>query len=163
MRVIGLLQLCLFILLAGCGGRTALPDQPRPTSEAMADFAVIAHRGASGYLPEHTLEAVAMAHAMGADYIEQDVVLTGDDVLIVLHDLYLDAMTDAAAQFPDRQRPDGRRSAIDFTLDEIRSLHVGERRGRLRPGGGTAAELRRHGGRAGSAQEPAGAGGGSHR
>ncbi len=90
-------------------------------------FKVIAHRGASGYLPEHTLEGVAMAHAMGADYIEQDVLLTRDNVLIVLHDLYLDAVTDVAEKFPDRQRPDGRRYAIDFTLEEIRSLRVHDR------------------------------------
>lgn len=73
-----------------------------------------------------------MAHAMGVDYIEQDVVLTGDDQLIVLHDLYLDAVTDVAERFPGRQRADGRHYAIDFTLDEIRSLRVGER---LKPGG----------------------------
>jgi glycerophosphoryl diester phosphodiesterase len=90
-------------------------------------FTVIAHRGASGYLPEHTLEGVAMAHAMGVDYIEQDVVLTRDNVLIVLHDLYLDAVTDVADRFHDRQRSDGRRYAIDFTLEEIRSLRVHER------------------------------------
>jgi glycerophosphoryl diester phosphodiesterase len=90
-------------------------------------FTVIAHRGASGYLPEHTLEGVAMAHAMGADYIEQDVVLTLDDELIVLHDLYLDAVTDVAEKFPDRSREDGRHYAIDFTLCEIRSLRVHER------------------------------------
>lgn len=68
-----------------------------------------------------------MAHAMGVDYIEQDVVLTRDNVLIVLHDLYLDAVTDVAERFPDRQRSDGRRYAIDFTLEEIRSLRVHER------------------------------------
>lgn len=68
-----------------------------------------------------------MAHAMGADYIEQDVLLTRDNVLIVLHDLYLDAVTDVAEKFPDRQRPDGRRYAIDFTLEEIRSLRVHDR------------------------------------
>jgi glycerophosphoryl diester phosphodiesterase len=90
-------------------------------------FKIIAHRGASGYLPEHTLEGVAMAHAMGVDYIEQDVLLTRDNVLIVLHDLYLDAVTDVAEKFPARQRPDGRRYAIDFTLEEIRSLRVHER------------------------------------
>lgn len=93
----------------------------------MQDFMVIAHRGASGYLPEHTLPGAALAHAMGADYIELDVVLTRDDQLVVLHDLHLDAVTDAAARFPDRERPDGRRYAIDFTLDEIRTLRVGER------------------------------------
>lgn len=95
----------------------------------MNDFTVIAHRGASGYLPEHTLEGAAMAHAMGADYIEQDVLLTRDDVLIVLHDLYLDAVTDVAARYPGRARTDGRHYAIDFTLEEIRRLHVHERTG----------------------------------
>ena len=45
---------------------------------------VIAHRGASGYLPEHTLEAYAMAYTMGADYIEPDLVMTRDGVLICL-------------------------------------------------------------------------------
>ena len=90
----------------------------------MKNFTVIAHRGASGYLPEHTLEGVAMAHAMGADYIEQDVVLTRDDQLIVLHDLYLNAVTDVAATFPDRKREDGKHYAIDFTLEEIKTLRV---------------------------------------
>ena len=93
----------------------------------MKDFTVIAHRGASGYLPEHTLEGVAMAHAMGADYIEQDVVLTCDNELIVLHDLYLNAVTDVAATFPDRKREDGKHYAIDFTLEEIKTLRVHER------------------------------------
>jgi glycerophosphoryl diester phosphodiesterase len=93
----------------------------------LKDFTVIAHRGASGYLPEHTLEGVAMAHAMGADYIEQDVVLTHDDELIVLHDLYLDAVTDVAKKFPDRKREDGFHYAIDFTLEEIKTLRVHER------------------------------------
>jgi glycerophosphoryl diester phosphodiesterase len=50
---------------------------------ASAQPVVIAHRGASGYLPEHTREAKAMAHAMGADFIEQDIVLTSDDVPVV--------------------------------------------------------------------------------
>jgi glycerophosphoryl diester phosphodiesterase len=93
----------------------------------LKNFTVIAHRGASGYLPEHTLEGVAMAHAMGADYIEQDVVLTLDDELIVLHDLYLDAVTDVAEKFPDRIRKDGKHYAIDFTLEEIKTLRVHER------------------------------------
>ena len=67
-----------------------------------ADKLVIAHRGASGYLPEHTLPAKAMAFAMGADYLEQDVVMTKDDKLIVLHDHFLDRVTDVAKKFPDR-------------------------------------------------------------
>ena len=55
---------------------------------------VIAHRGASGYLPEHTLEAKALAFGLGADFLEQDVVATRDAELIVLHDLYLDDVGD---------------------------------------------------------------------
>ena len=85
---------------------------------------VIAHRGASGYLPEHTLEAKAMAHAMGAHYIEQDLVMTRDDRLIVLHDITLDRTTDAADRFPGRAREDGRYYAVDFDLDEIRQLRA---------------------------------------
>lgn len=96
---------------------------------AVADPLVIAHRGASGYLPEHTLAAKALAHGMGADYIEQDVVLTADDVPIVLHDIHLEGTTDVALRFPDRARADGHWYAIDFTLAEIRTLAVGERRG----------------------------------
>jgi glycerophosphoryl diester phosphodiesterase len=88
---------------------------------------VIAHRGASGYLPEHTLAAVAMAHAMGADYIEQDVVLTRDDHTIVLHDIHLETVTNVVKIFPHKARPDGRYYAIDFTLTEIKALSVNER------------------------------------
>jgi len=88
---------------------------------------VIAHRGASGYLPEHTLEAKAMAHAYGADYLEQDLVMTKDDKIVVLHDPHLDRVTDVQDRFPGRQRKDGRFHAIDFTLEEIRSLFVLER------------------------------------
>ena len=91
-----------------------------------AEKIVIAHRGASGYLPEHTLAAKAMAHAMGAHYIEQDVVMTKDDALIVLHDITLDRTTDVAEKFPGRVRDDGRYYAINFTLEEVRSLAATE-------------------------------------
>ncbi|GAA0352503.1 glycerophosphodiester phosphodiesterase [Morganella psychrotolerans] len=87
---------------------------------------VIAHRGASGYLPEHTLPAKALAYAQGADYLEQDLVMTKDDELVVLHDHYLDRVTDVAQRFPDRARADGRYYAIDFTLAEIKSLKFTE-------------------------------------
>jgi glycerophosphoryl diester phosphodiesterase len=88
---------------------------------------VIAHRGASGYLPEHTLPAVAVAHAMGADYLEQDVVLTKDNVPVVLHDIHLETVTDVVRRFPDRKREDGRYYVIDFTLAELKQLKVHER------------------------------------
>lgn len=90
---------------------------------------VIAHRGASGYLPEHTLPAKALAHGMGADFLEQDVVLSRDGVPVVLHDIHLDRTTDVASVFPERARADGRFYAIDFDLAEIRQLRAHERRG----------------------------------
>lgn len=89
---------------------------------------VIAHRGASGYLPEHTLVAKALAHGLGADYIEQDVVATRDGALIVLHDISLDLVTDVAERFPERRRDDGHFYVIDFVLDELRDLGIMERR-----------------------------------
>ncbi|HDZ3737541.1 TPA: glycerophosphodiester phosphodiesterase [Vibrio vulnificus] len=96
------------------------------TTSAFAEPLVIAHRGASGYLPEHTLEAKTLAYAMKPDYIEQDVVMTKDDQLVVLHDHYLDRVTDVAEKFPNRARADGRYYAIDFTLAEIKTLKVTE-------------------------------------
>ena len=95
---------------------------------AETDVLIIAHRGACGYLPEHTLEAKAFAYALGADYIEQDVVATRDDELVVLHDIHLDRVTNVAERFPDRKRKDGRYYARDFDLAEIKLLNVWERR-----------------------------------
>lgn len=88
---------------------------------------VIAHRGASGYLPEHTLEAKTLAYGMHADFIEQDVVVTRDKHPIVLHDIHLDTVTDVATKYPARARSDGRYYAIDFDLAEIKTLAVHER------------------------------------
>ncbi|ACH94493.1 glycerophosphodiester phosphodiesterase [Borrelia recurrentis] len=88
---------------------------------------IIAHRGASGYLPEHTLEAKAYAHALGADYIEQDIVLTKDDIPIVMHDPELDTTTNVAKLFPGRARENGKYYSVDFTLAEIKSLSLSER------------------------------------
>ena len=88
---------------------------------------LIAHRGASGYLPEHTLAAKRLAYEMGADYLEQDVVASRDDELIVLHDIHLDRVTDVAMRFPERARKDGRYYVRDFDLDELRDLRAWER------------------------------------
>lgn len=96
-----------------------------------ADTLVIAHRGASGYLPEHTREAKVLAYGQGADFLEQDIVATRDGRLVVLHDTFLDDVTDVASRFPNRCREDGHYYVIDFDLSEIRSLNVVERR---RPG-----------------------------
>lgn len=91
------------------------------------DPVVIAHRGASGYLPEHSLPSKALAYAMGADYLEQDVVATRDDQLVVLHDIHLDRVSDVAKVFPERARGDGRFYLRDFDLPELRGLTFGER------------------------------------
>ena len=110
--------LCVFALVS-CNQKNASPFQKNKV--------VIAHRGASGYLPEHTLEAKAMAYAMHPDYIEQDIVLSKDNVPIVYHDIYLDKTTDVAKKFSDRKRKDGRYYVIDFTYEELLSLKVMER------------------------------------
>jgi len=89
---------------------------------------VIAHRGASGYLPEHTLPAKALAYGLGADFLEQDVIATRDHRLVVLHDVYLDDVTDVAQRFAGRHRDDGRHYVVDFDLAEIATLTVCERR-----------------------------------
>lgn len=98
-------------------------------SEAvMSKPIVIAHRGGSGYLPEHTLEAATLAYTLGADYIEQDLVLSKDNHLIVLHDIHLETTTDVEVKFPERARQDGRFYALDFTLAELKTLSVHERK-----------------------------------
>lgn len=96
---------------------------------------VIAHRGASGYLPEHTLAAKVLAFAQGADYLEQDLVLSRDGELLVTHDLTLDRTTDVAIRFPGRARDDGQYYVIDFTLEELRQLRVSEARLPVEQGG----------------------------
>jgi glycerophosphoryl diester phosphodiesterase len=93
--------------------------EPRPL--------VIAHRGASGYLPEHTLAAKALAYGQGADFLEQDVVLSKDGVPVIFHDTHIDTTTDVAKKFPGRQRADGRFYALDFTLAELKQLNLTER------------------------------------
>ncbi|GAB4135066.1 MAG: glycerophosphodiester phosphodiesterase [Rhodothalassiaceae bacterium] len=90
---------------------------------------VIAHRGASGALPEHTLEGYRLAIELGADYIEPDLVLSRDGVLVARHDYYLSASTDIAAhpEFADRKRKiEGREDWFveDFTLAELRTLRA---------------------------------------
>ena len=91
------------------------------------DKIVIAHRGASGYLPEHTIPAYTFAVAQGADFIEPDIVMTKDEELVILHDIYLQSTTNVNEVFPNRQRRDSNYYAADFTLAEIKKLQVHER------------------------------------
>lgn len=90
---------------------------------------IIAHRGASGYRPEHTLSSYALAIDMGADYIEPDLVITKDGHLVARHDRYLSTTTNVAdlPEFADRKttKPghDGADWFVeDFTLEEIKTL-----------------------------------------
>ena len=92
----------------------------------------VAHRGASAYAPEHTLAAYRLAIEMGADYVEQDLAVTKDGVLICLHDGSLERTTNVEELFPTRvstQTIEGktRRAwlANDFTLAEIKTLDAG--------------------------------------
>lgn len=95
-------------------------------SAAVTDKVIVAHRGASAYLPEHTLESKALAFNMGVQYVEQDLAMTKDNRLVVIHDHFLDRVTDVADKFPKRARKDGRYYVIDFTLDEIKTLNFTE-------------------------------------
>ncbi|PCI87803.1 MAG: glycerophosphodiester phosphodiesterase [Hyphomicrobiales bacterium] len=96
-------------------------------AETMHAKLIVAHRGAPAYLPEHSLPSKVLAYGMGADYLEQDIVLTKDNVPVILHDHYLDTVTNVAQVFKTRAREDGRYYAIDFTLAEIKSLNLTER------------------------------------
>ncbi len=92
----------------------------------------IAHRGASGYAPEHTLVAYQLALQMGADFVEPDLAVTKDGVLICLHDPTLDRTTNVEELFPGRSSTvtwEGKTVtswlANDFTLAEIKQLDAG--------------------------------------
>ena len=82
---------------------------------------VIAHRGASGYLPEHTLGGYELAVKMGADYIEPDLQLTKDGQLVAMHDTTLQRTTNVADLYGKRN---GAYNVSDFTLAEIKTLTV---------------------------------------
>ncbi|WP_110960753.1 glycerophosphodiester phosphodiesterase family protein [Acidovorax sp. ST3] len=99
------------LVLAGCGGSDDAPAQPQ----------VIAHRGASGYLPEHTLGGYELAIRMGADFIEPDLQITKDGALVAIHDDTLNRTTNVATLFAQRN---GGYKVSDFTLAEIKTLTV---------------------------------------
>ena len=82
---------------------------------------VLAHRGTTGYLPEHTLGGYELAVKFGVDYIEPDLVLTADNQLVAMHDLTLTRTTDVADKFAPRN---GGYRVADFTLAEIKTLTV---------------------------------------
>ena len=93
---------------------------------------LIAHRGASGYAPEHTLAAYARAIEQRADFVEPDLAVTKDDVLVCLHDDTLERTTNVAEVFGDRpstgtfQQRGRHWLANDFTLADIKRLDAGK-------------------------------------
>jgi glycerophosphoryl diester phosphodiesterase len=123
------------LAVAACGGGS-VDDDTAPAGQTQAlgnggPVTIVGHRGASGHLPEHTLEAYALAIEQGADMVEPDLVSTKDGVLIARHEPNLVATTDVASKFPARRRTmvvDGVAEegffASDFTLAEIKTLRA---------------------------------------
>jgi glycerophosphoryl diester phosphodiesterase len=117
------------------------PPLPARSAQQLPGCLVIAHRGASAYLPEHTLAGYRLAVELGADYIEPDLVLTRDGVLIARHENELGLTTDIAEREKFAERSSERQFrgksmagwfSEDFTLAEIRSLRARERWPELR-------------------------------
>src|ERR1700732_3320067 len=113
------------------------------TSASKAAPVVIGHRGACGYVPEHTLTSYFIAMQDGVDYVEPDLVMTKDGVLVARHENEIGGTTDVAQrpEFADRRA----RKTIDgmvhdgwftedFTLAELKTLRARERIPQVRPG-----------------------------
>ena len=94
---------------------------------------LVAHRGASAYAPEHTIDAYTLAMKQGADFVEQDLAVTRDGVLVCIHDLTLERTTNVEEVFPDRFVTDSKATGQpvkrwlvgDFTLAELKTLDAG--------------------------------------
>ncbi len=128
-------------------GPAPTTDRARPLARRRSSLvvtpAVVAHRGASGHRPEHTLESYRTAIRMGVDDIEVDLVPTADGVLVARHESELSASTDAAEQAWLRPRRDRRTVSgravegwftEDLSLAEVKRLGARERMPRRRPG-----------------------------
>jgi glycerophosphoryl diester phosphodiesterase len=118
----------LLVLMGVAFGQTGTPAGPR----APAKKQLVAHRGASAYAPEHTLEAYRLALEQGADFVEQDLAVTKDGALVCIHDLTLDRTTNVEDVFPNRFVEDKTGATPvrqwlvgDFTLAEIKQLDAG--------------------------------------
>jgi glycerophosphoryl diester phosphodiesterase len=113
-------------LVFGCATMTHIGAQPSAKKQ------LVAHRGASAYAPEHTIDAYKLAIEQGADFVEQDLAVTRDGVLVCIHDLTLDRTTNVEEVFPSRfvedktgGTPVKRWLVGDFTLAEIKQLDAG--------------------------------------
>jgi glycerophosphoryl diester phosphodiesterase len=120
--------------LALVGAAPATADQT--TAHDRDTFTIVGHRGASGYRPEHTLASYELAARMGADYIEPDLVITKDGVLVARHEPEIGGTTDVAnhPEFTDRKKTKSLDGVAvtgwfteDFTLAELKTLRAKER------------------------------------
>src|SRR5215510_4739764 len=133
--------------LSAASRMPAVHYEPMPSKRAKAappqkTPLLIGHRGASGYVPEHTLVSYFMAIQQGADYAEPDLVMTKDGVLVARHENEIGGTTDVAAhpEFARRRtvkRVDGVEQegwfTEDFTLAELKTLRARERIPEIRP------------------------------
>ena len=144
-HVLGAAALATGLAAAPAGAQTTPTiDRRHATPPKNAQpVTVVAHRGASGYRPEHTLAAYELAIRMGADYIEPDLVITKDGVLVARHENEISGTTDVAdhpefAQRKTTKTIDGAQVSgwftEDFTLAELRTLRAKERLPGVRPG-----------------------------
>lgn len=117
--------------------------EPMTIVPSLSSPIVIAHRGASGERPEHTIAAYQLAIAQGADVIEPDLVPTSDGVLVARHENEISETTDVAdhPEFADRRTTktiDGKELTgwftEDFTVAELKTLRAKERLPLMRPG-----------------------------
>jgi glycerophosphoryl diester phosphodiesterase len=139
-----------FLLPAFAAAMLAAMSAPADARHSRGDNAepiVIGHRGASGYRPEHTLAAYRLAVRLGADYIEPDLAITKDGVLVARHEPEIGGTTDVAEhpEFASRRTTkmiDGQPFTgwftEDFTLAELKTLRAKERIPDLRPGNAAA-------------------------
>ncbi|MDQ3680196.1 MAG: glycerophosphodiester phosphodiesterase [Actinomycetota bacterium] len=134
--------LALAAILSGASPASAAPPQANGPKPKPDEILVIGHRGASGYLPEHTLAAYQLAIEQCADFIEPDLVSTKDGVLVARHENEISGTTDVAQhpEFADRYTTktiDGVTISgwftEDFTLAELKTLRAVERIPSVRP------------------------------
>lgn len=133
MKLTRLVIVTAVVLLQACGG-----GDDSPVYKTLGGVAplIIGHRGASGERPEHTLESYQLAIDQGADFVEPDLVLTKDGVMVARHEPMLDDTTDVASKFPTSRKStrmlDGVSTtayfASDFTLAELKTLRAKQSR-----------------------------------
>jgi glycerophosphoryl diester phosphodiesterase len=132
-----ILPICFIAMVAACGSEERVKMK---TLDGKAPI-IIAHRGASGERPEHTLASYTLAIEQGADFVEPDLVLTKDGVLVARHENAISETTDVAShpEFADRKTTktiDGETKSDwfteDFTLAELKTLRAKERLPQLR-------------------------------